>query len=98
MIGLDLLRHRIFGTPARLDDPPVWSAHFRMAALSLAAARLRHIAGTAWSTNRYLNIELPEESADERCHHPVSQGRAPLSQTKSAPESGYYQDQQMMTA
>jgi len=27
-------------------------------ALSLAAARLRHIAGTAWSTNRYLKIEL----------------------------------------
>jgi transposase-like protein len=27
-------------------------------ALKLAAARLRHIAGTAWSTKRYLNIEL----------------------------------------
>jgi transposase-like protein len=27
-------------------------------ALNLAAARLRHIAGTAWSTERYLNIEL----------------------------------------
>ena len=27
-------------------------------ALNLATARLRHIAGTAWSTNRYLNIEL----------------------------------------
>jgi hypothetical protein len=27
-------------------------------ALTLAAARLRHIAGTAWSTKRYLNIEL----------------------------------------
>ena len=26
-------------------------------ALNLAAARLRHIAGTAWSTKRYLNIE-----------------------------------------
>jgi hypothetical protein len=25
---------------------------------NLAAARLRHIAGTAWSTKRYLNIEL----------------------------------------
>jgi len=25
---------------------------------TLAAARLRHIAGTAWSTKRYLNIEL----------------------------------------
>jgi putative transposase len=27
-------------------------------ALNLASARLRHIAGTAWSTKRYLNIEL----------------------------------------
>jgi putative transposase len=27
-------------------------------ALNLAAARLRHIAGTAWSTKRYLNVEL----------------------------------------
>jgi putative transposase len=27
-------------------------------ALNLAAARLRHIAGTNWSTKRYLNIEL----------------------------------------
>jgi putative transposase len=27
-------------------------------ALKLAAARLRHIAGTAWSTKRYLNVEL----------------------------------------
>jgi putative transposase len=26
--------------------------------LNLAAARLRHIAGTAWSTKRHLNIEL----------------------------------------
>jgi putative transposase len=27
-------------------------------ALNLAAARLRHIAGTAWSTKKYLNIQL----------------------------------------
>src|SRR5262249_23551681 len=27
-------------------------------ALNLPAERLRHIAGTAWSTKRYLNIEL----------------------------------------
>src|SRR5260370_31580417 len=27
-------------------------------AINLAAARLRHIAGTRWSTKRYLNIEL----------------------------------------
>jgi putative transposase len=30
----------------------------RQLALNLAAARLRHIAGTAWSNKRYLNIEL----------------------------------------
>jgi transposase-like protein len=30
-------------------------------ALNLAAARLRHIADTAWSTKRYLNIELPKD-------------------------------------
>ena len=33
----------------------------RRSALNLAAARLRHIAGTAWSTKRYLNIELLKE-------------------------------------
>ena len=27
-------------------------------ALNLAAARLRHVAGTTWSTKRYLNMEL----------------------------------------
>ena len=27
-------------------------------ALNLAAARLRHVAGTAWSSKRYLNMEL----------------------------------------
>jgi putative transposase len=47
-------------------------------ALNLAAARLRHIAGTAWSTKRYLNIEMLKE-ADERCHHRLSHCRAPLS-------------------
>jgi hypothetical protein len=40
----------IFDLPAFLDDG--------QSALNLAAARLRHIAGTAWSTKRYLNIEL----------------------------------------
>jgi hypothetical protein len=27
-------------------------------ALNLAAARLRHIAGTKWSTKRYMNMDL----------------------------------------
>ena len=31
---------------------------YGQSALNLAAARLRYIAGTAWSTKRYLNIEL----------------------------------------
>jgi hypothetical protein len=31
---------------------------FYCLALNLAAPRLRHIAGTAWSTKRYLKIEL----------------------------------------
>ena len=30
-------------------------------ALNLAAARLRHIAGTRWSTKRYLNMALLKE-------------------------------------
>jgi hypothetical protein len=34
-------------------------------ALNLAAARLRHIAGTAWSTKRYLNIELLKDQQRE---------------------------------
>jgi len=31
-----------------------------------------------------------EGPADERCHHRVSQGRAPLNQTESAKDSGHY--------
>ena len=31
-------------------------------ALNLAAARLRHIAGTAWSTKRYLNMQLLKDN------------------------------------
>src|SRR5262245_5324925 len=30
------------------------------------------------------------EGSDERCHHRVSQGRVPLSQTESAKDSGHY--------
>ena len=44
---------------ARSDDGRAWSVHSPMeSALNLAAARLRHIAGSTWSTKRYLNIEL----------------------------------------
>ena len=33
----------------------------RNSALMLVAARLRHIAGTRWSTKRYLNMDLLKE-------------------------------------
>src|SRR5262249_20165904 len=52
-------------------------------ALNLAAARLRHIAGTAWSTTRSEH-RVAEGPADERCHHRVTQSRVPLSQIESA--------------
>ena len=44
-------------------------------ALNLAAARLRHIAGTAWSTKRYLNIELLNDQQMRGAHHGLSQSR-----------------------
>ena len=45
---------------ARSGDARAWSALSGMgeSALNLAAARLRHVAGAAWSTKRYLNIGL----------------------------------------
>jgi hypothetical protein len=51
-------------------------------ALNLAAARLRHIAGTAWSAKRYLNIELLKDQKMRGVITALSQGRAPLSQPK----------------
>jgi transposase-like protein len=51
-------------------------------ALNLAAARLRHIAGTAWSDHAISEHRVAEGPADERCHHRVSQGRVPLGQPK----------------
>jgi hypothetical protein len=50
----------------------------------------RHIAGSAWSTKRYLNIELLKDQQMKGVHHRVSQGRVPLSQTESAKDSGLY--------
>jgi hypothetical protein len=35
-----------------------YGAQLSQSALNPAAARLRHIAGTAWSTKRYFNVEL----------------------------------------
>ena len=50
-------------------------------ALNLAAARLRHIAGTAWSTKRYLNMKLLElfaETLNRRyCQSRASQIQGP---------------------
>ena len=37
-------------------------------ALNLAAARLRHIAGTKWSTKRYLNMKLLEDQKLTQAH------------------------------
>jgi len=46
---------------ARSGGARAWSVPFPMggqSALNLAAARLRHIAGSEWSTNRYLSMDL----------------------------------------
>ncbi len=40
---------------------PEW-APFGKSALNIAAARLRHIAGTHWSTKRYLNMQLLKDT------------------------------------
>jgi transposase-like protein len=45
-------------------------------ALNLATARLRHIIGTAWSSKRYLNIEL----LNDQQMKPVSGAAAQLCQ------------------
>lgn len=34
-------------------------------ALNLAAARLRHIAGTKWSTKRYLDMDLLKQQQEK---------------------------------
>jgi len=44
--------------------------------LNLAAARLRHIAGTEWSTKRYLSMDLLKDPPDEKRHR-LSPPRAP---------------------
>jgi transposase-like protein len=65
------LNKKIYGRSRPGDNRPIEGEHpirrrarvvssfpDGQSALNLAAARLRHIAGTAWSTKRYLNIEL----------------------------------------
>ena len=53
---LKILRAHDAGAPPDLAQDAAFPDG--QSALNLAAARLRHIAGTAWSTKRYLNIEL----------------------------------------
>ena len=57
-----LFKCRPLAPPISADGPPVEVITLPFpdgqSALNLAAARLRHIAGTAWSTKRYLNIGL----------------------------------------
>ena len=36
-------------------------------ALNLAAARLRHVAGTQWSSKRYLNMDLLKQGEEAAC-------------------------------
>jgi hypothetical protein len=55
---------------------------------SLPAHGSRHIAGTAWSSKRYLNIELLKDQQMRGAHYRLSQRQAPLSQ-KSARDSGH---------
>ena len=41
--------------------------------LIIAAARLRHIAGTKWGTRRYMNMEHLEELKKERAAEQVAE-------------------------
>jgi hypothetical protein len=67
LVGREVARTRVVGA---FPD--------KQSALNPAAARLRHIAGTAWSTKRYLNIELLKDQ-QMRGAIRVSQCRVPLS-------------------
>ena len=49
-------------------------------ALNLAAARLRHVAGSEWSTKRYLSMDLLKDHQPE--HHRLSPSRTPLSRNR----------------
>jgi putative transposase len=59
-------------------------------ALNLAAARLRHIAGTAWSTKRYLNIELLKDQQMRGAITACASAGRRSAQTKCAKNSGHY--------
>jgi hypothetical protein len=55
----------------------------------LAAAGLRHIAGTTWSTKRYRNIELLKDQ-QMRDAIPREPGPGAAQPTESAKDSGHY--------
>ena len=44
----------------------VWRLSDRQSALNLAAARLRHVAGTEWSTKRYLFMDFLKDHQTTR--------------------------------
>jgi len=52
---------------------------------NLAAARLRHVAGTAWSSKKYLNVGLLKE--EPSLLEPLT---VPLSSNQSAKDAGHY--------
>ena len=58
-------------------------------ALNLAAARLRHIAGTRMVDQEVSIDGLAEGSSDQE-HHRLSPSRPPLSQNQSAKKTGHY--------
>jgi hypothetical protein len=53
-------------------------------ALNLAAGKLRHIAGTAWSTKQHLNIELLKDQQMRGAITSLSQCRKPLSPNEAS--------------
>ena len=61
-----------------------------VSALNLAAARLPHVAGTAWSTHRYLNIGLlkDQQMRGAITAQAIDGGRS--AQIKCAKDSGHF--------
>jgi hypothetical protein len=61
---------RLSGSCARSGVAPEWLAPDGDSALNLAAARLRYVAASQWSTRPYLNMQLLRE-ADHAVAWPV---------------------------
>ena len=70
-LGVNQFR-QIFGSPAETEFPPVAGQSCRAvgafpdgkSALMLAAARLRHVAGTKWGMRRYLDMNRLAEASE----------------------------------